>query len=177
MIEKNNTKIDGVFIFKPKIFEDERGLFLETYNSEKYNKFLQNINFVQDNLSFSSKNVIRGLHIQKNFPQGKLVKVVHGEVFDVILDLRKNSKTFGKWESFIINNIKMEQIWIPPGIAHGFQVLSDTAIFEYKCTEYYKPEDEQTILWSDEDLNIKWPINKPLVSDKDNAGIFFKDFK
>ncbi len=177
MIEKNNTKIDGVFIFKPKIFEDERGLFLETYNSEKYNKFLQNINFVQDNLSFSSKNVVRGLHIQKNFPQGKLVRVVHGEVFDVILDLRKNSKTFGKWESFIINNIKMEQIWIPPGIAHGFQVLSDTAIFEYKCTEYYKPEDEQTILWSDEDLNIKWPINKPLVSDKDNAGIFFKDFK
>jgi len=177
MIEKNNTKIDGVFVFKPEIFKDERGSFLETYNSKKYNKFLKNINFLQDNLSFSSKNVLRGLHIQKNFPQGKLVRVVHGEVFDVILDLRKNSKTFGKWESFIINDSKMEQIWIPSGIAHGFQVLSDTAIFEYKCDEYYMPEDEQTILWKDEDLKINWPLKNPIVSDKDNAGIFFKDFK
>ena len=100
-----------------------------------------------------------------------------GVYANIILDLRKNSKTFGKWESFIINDSKMEQIWIPSGIAHGFQVLSDTAIFEYKCDEYYMPEDEHTILWKDEDLKINWPLNNPIVSDKDNAGIFFKDFK
>ena len=177
MLEKVLTQIDGVLKIKPKIFKDERGSFLETYNSKKYNKFFKKTNFVQDNLSFSSKNVLRGLHIQKKFPQGKLVRVVQGEVFDVVLDLRKNSNTYGKWESFIINNIKMEQIWIPPGLAHGFQVLSDTAIFEYKCDEYYMPEDEQTILWKDEDLKINWPLKNPIVSDKDNAGIPIKDYK
>ena len=126
---------------------------------------------MQDNFSKSSKGVLRGLHFQKTNPQGKLIRVSKGEVFDVALDLRKESKTFGKWISVILSCSNHKQIWIPPGFAHGFQVISEYAHFEYKCTEFYDPKDEGCIFWNDKTLNIPWPIPNPVVSEKDSAGI------
>lgn len=162
------TKIRDCVIIEPEVFGDERGFFLETFQAERYAELAGiTLPFVQDNHSRSSKRVLRGLHFQKTKPQGKLVRVVRGEVYDVAVDLRKNSPTFSQWEGVILSAENKIQFWVPPGFAHGFVVLSDTADFEYKCTDYYDPLDEGSILWNDPSLNIPWPIKEPLLSEKD----------
>src|SRR3989338_3597564 len=158
-----------LLLFKPTIFTDERGLFLESFHKERYEKKGILTHFVQDNLSHSKKNVIRGLHYQLPFAQGKLVYVSHGRVFDVVVDIRKGSPTFGRNFSFILDDIEHQQLYIPPGFAHGFCALSDEVDFVYKCTDYYHPETEKGILWNDPALKIQWPITHPLLSPKDNA--------
>jgi dTDP-4-dehydrorhamnose 3,5-epimerase len=162
------TSIRGCVIIEPTVFGDERGFFLETFHAARYAESAGiNLPFVQDNHSRSSKGVLRGLHFQKNKPQGKLVRVVRGEVYDVAVDIRANSKTFGKWEAVILSEHNKLQFWVPPGFAHGFVVLSDIADFEYKCTDFYDSTDEGSILWSDPDLGIQWPVQNPIVSAKD----------
>lgn len=161
------TKLDGVVVIKPETFEDERGFFLESFNKDKYADVIKNLDFVQDNHSRSFKGVLRGLHFQKNKPQGKLVRVVRGKVYDVAVDLRKGSPTYGQWESVILTEENKTQFWVPPGFAHGFVVLSDIADFEYKCTDYYDPSDEGALVWNDPDLGITWPENNPKLSTKD----------
>tara|TARA_B110000003_G_scaffold218640_1_gene218320 strand:+ start:6268 stop:6804 length:537 start_codon:yes stop_codon:yes gene_type:complete len=163
------TSIDDCIIIEPKIFGDDRGFFLETFNESRYlNECGISGSFVQDNHSKSSKDVLRGLHFQIKKPQGKLVRVVRGQVFDVAVDLRKNSITFGKWESVILSEENKKQFWVPPGFAHGFVVLSEYADFEYKCTDYYDPSDEGSIIWNDPDIGINWPLEKPSLSSKDS---------
>ena len=167
------TKIDGVVIIEPKVFGDERGFFLETFQAERY-KVLAGINipFVQDNHSRSGKNVLRGLHFQKTNPQGKLVRVVRGEVFDVAVDIRKGSPTYGQWAGAILSEENKRQFWVPPGLAHGFVVLSDVADFEYKCTDYYDPSDEGCLMWNDTTVGIEWPEGiEPILSAKDQSGL------
>lgn len=162
------TKLEDCVIIEPKIYCDERGFFLETFQAERYAKLAGiNLPFVQDNYSRSSKGVLRGLHFQKTKPQGKLVRVVKGKVYDVAVDIREGSSTFGQWEAIILSEDNKTQFWVPPGFAHGFIVLSDTADFEYKCTDYYDFNDESSILWNDPDLNIPWPIDNPQLSEKD----------
>ena len=164
------TKLDDCVIIEPKVFGDERGFFLETFQAERYACLVGiKLPFVQDNHSRSARGVLRGLHFQKTKPQGKLVRVVRGEVYDVAVDIRKGSATFGEWEGVILSEENKKQFWVPPGFAHGFVVLSDTADFEYKCTDYYDPSDEGCILWSDPDLNIPWPIANPVLSTKDES--------
>ncbi len=164
-----NTGILEVKIIEPKVFGDERGFFLETFQARKYQTILgENLSFVQDNHSRSCRGVLRGLHFQKTKPQGKLVRVVTGEVFDVAVDIRKGSSSYGKWEGVLLSGDNKRQFWIPPGFAHGFVVLSDTADFEYKCTDFYDPSDEGAIIWNDPDIAIDWPIDfEPSLSDKD----------
>ena len=162
------TKLQDCVIIEPKVFGDERGFFLETYQAERYADLAGiTSSFVQDNHSRSSRGVLRGLHFQKTKPQGKLVRVAKGEVYDVAADIRQGSPTFGQWEGVILSEENKTQLWIPPGFAHGFVVLSDTADFEYKCTDYYDPSDEGSILWNDPELNILWPIDNPILSEKD----------
>jgi len=162
------TSLNDCVIIEPKVFGDERGFFLETFHTSRYDDLVEiSMPFVQDNHSRSSKDVLRGLHFQKTKPQGKLVRVVRGEVYDVAVDIRKDSSTFGLWEGVILSEENKKQFWVPPGFAHGFVVLSDVADFEYKCTDYYEPSDEGSILWSDPDLGIKWPVSNPILSDKD----------
>lgn len=162
------TRLNDCVIIEPKVFGDERGFFLETFHTSRYADLIGiSLPFVQDNHSRSSKNVLRGLHFQKTKPQGKLVRVVRGEVFDVAVDVRKDSNTFGHWEGVILSEENKKQFWIPPGFAHGFVVLSEIADFEYKCTDYYDSSDEGSILWSDIDLGINWPLEDPILSDKD----------
>lgn len=172
------TRLKDCLIIEPKVYKDDRGFFLETFQSSRYND-LANISlpFVQDNYSRSSKGVLRGLHYQKKKPQGKLVRVVKGEVYDVAVDLRPDSSTYGGWEAIYLSEENKTQFWIPPGFAHGFVVISDTADFEYKCTDYYDPSDEECILWDDPDLNISWPIENPKLSDKDSRAQNFIDIK
>ena len=171
-----DTKIPGLKIIAPKVFGDERGFFLETYHKERYRDLLEtDLEFVQDNYSRSQKNVLRGMHFQINHPQGKLVRVVRGAVLDVAVDLRKNSATYGKWESVTLTAENKLQFWLPPGFAHGFLVLSDIADFEYKCTEFYHPQDEGCLKWNDKDVGITWPIDNPLLSEKDKKGCNFSD--
>lgn len=174
-VEKTN--LDGLLILKPKVFNDERGFFLESFNKKRYEEVGIKLEFVQDNHSKSSKGVLRGLHFQKTKPQGKLVRVVKGKVFDVAVDLRKGSPTFGQWKSVILSDENKIQFWVPPGFAHGFLVLSDTADFEYKCTEYYDSDDEGSLLWNDPELNIPWPEKKPKISKKDKMAKKLADFK
>tara|TARA_B110000879_G_scaffold157732_1_gene203703 strand:- start:894 stop:1430 length:537 start_codon:yes stop_codon:yes gene_type:complete len=170
------TKLDDCVIIEPKIFSDARGFFLETYRDSYYSDLAGiSMPFVQDNHSRSSKGVLRGLHFQKKKPQGKLVRVVSGKVFDVAVDIRKDSKTYGKWDSVILSGDNKKQFWVPPGFAHGFLVLSDSADFEYKCTDYYNPEDEHSILWNDPSLAISWPDKDPIISNKDAAAPAFID--
>lgn len=177
-MEVIKTTIDGVLLVKPKIFGDARGYFVETWQKQRYEECGIDLSFVQDNHSKSSKGILRGLHFQKNHPQGKLVMVSYGEVFDVAVDIRENSPTFGKWYGAILNQENQNQLWIPPGMAHGFVVLSDVAHFHYKCTDYYHPNDEGSIRWNDPDLGIEWPIDfEPLLSDKDSKAPWFKDFR
>ncbi len=171
-----NTKIDGVKIIQPKIFGDERGFFLETFELNRYREMLEiDLNFVQDNHSRSGKNVLRGLHFQKHNPQGKLVRVVRGAVFDVAVDIRPGSATFGQWEGIILSEENKTQFWIPPGLAHGFAVLTDIADFEYKCTDYYTPKNEGCLLWNDPDVGIEWPDITPILSEKDRDGLLLKN--
>jgi len=162
------TKLIDCLIIEPKVIGDDRGFFLETFQANRY-KDLAGINlpFVQDNHSRSSKGVLRGLHFQKTKPQGKLVRVVRGEVYDVAVDIRQGSPTYGQWEAVILSEENKTQFWVPPGFAHGFVVLSETADFEYKCTDYYDSSDEGSLLWNDPDLNIPWPIENPKLSEKD----------
>ncbi|MDA9802715.1 dTDP-4-dehydrorhamnose 3,5-epimerase [Gammaproteobacteria bacterium] len=170
-----STSLQDCKIIKPKIFQDERGFFLETFQEEKYSEiFGPNISFVQDNFSRSTMGSLRGLHFQNLKPQGKLVRVSRGSVFDVAVDLRIKSPTFGRWEGFDLNEENMNQLWIPPGFAHGFLATSEIVDFEYKCTDYYDPNDEGCIHWRDPDLNITWPLNiQYIVSKKDENGSSF----
>ena len=170
------TKIQDAVIIEPKVFGDQRGFFLETYQQQRYRE-LANIQLplVQDNHSRSTKGVLRGLHFQKTKPQGKLVRVVRGEVFDVIVDLRKNSPSFGQWQGVWLSEENHRQVWFPPGMAHGFLVTSETADFEYKCTDFYDPKDEVCLLWNDPDIAIEWPAITPILSEKDTLGQRFKD--
>ena len=170
------TKIQDAVIIEPKVFGDQRGFFLETYQQQRYRE-LANIQLplVQDNHSRSTKGVLRGLHFQKTKPQGKLVRVVRGEVFDVIVDLRKNSPSFGQWQGVWLSEENHRQFWLPPGTAHGFLVTSETADIEYKCTDFYDPKDEVCLLWNDPDIAIEWPAITPILSEKDTLGQRFKD--
>ena len=162
------TKLDGVLVIEPAVFGDDRGFFLETFQLERYQEYLgDDINFVQDNHSRSVKGVLRGLHFQKTKPQGKLVRVVAGEVYDVAVDINPHSPTYGQYEGVVLSETNKKQLWVPPGYAHGFLVLSDSADFEYKCTDYYDVSDEGGVLWSDPDIGISWPLADVLLSDKD----------
>ena len=164
------TALEGVVIIEPKVFGDERGFFLETFQKERYQKLCGiDLDFVQDNHSRSARGVLRGLHFQKTKPQGKLVRVVSGEVFDVAVDINPDSPTYGQYEGVILSAENKRQFWVPPGYAHGFVVLSETADFEYKCTDYYDPSDEGCLLWNDADVAIDWPIDQPTLSEKDAA--------
>lgn len=167
----------GVLIFTPDVYEDDRGCFFESYNKQRLSEYGITETFVQDNYSKSSKNVLRGLHYQLNYPQGKLVRVLSGEVYDVVVDLRKSSPAFGKWARIILSADTKQMMWIPPGFAHGFYVLSDTAEFFYKTTDYWHAGDERCIVWNDPGLGITWPIPhaNPILSKKDAAGSLFKD--
>ena len=162
------TKLQGCVVIEPTVFGDDRGFFLETFQAERYADLAGITSpFVQDNHSRSARGVLRGLHFQNNKPQGKLIRVVKGEVYDVAVDIRQGSPTFGQWEGIILSEENKTQLWVPPGFAHGFVVLSDIADFEYKCTDYYDPSDEGSILWNDPELNIPWPIDNPKLSKKD----------
>ena len=164
----SHSKLKGCVIIEPSIFGDERGFFLETFQAVRYEQEAGiDLPFVQDNHSRSARGVLRGLHFQQTKPQGKLVRVVRGEVYDVAVDIRRGSATFGEWEGVTLSEDNKKQFWVPPGFAHGFVVLSDTADFEYKCTNYYDPNDEGCILWNDPDLDIPWPIANPILSTKD----------
>lgn len=163
------TSIPDVLIIEPKVFGDERGFFFESFNQAKFESFIgRQVNFVQDNHSKSVKNVLRGLHYQIQQPQGKLVRVVQGEVFDVAVDIRKSSPTFGKWVGEVLSADNKKQLWVPEGFAHGFVVLSEFAEFLYKTTDYYAPEFERSIVWNDPTIAVKWPISgEPTLSAKD----------
>lgn len=166
----NKCEIDGLYVIEPKVFGDNRGYFMETYNYEDFKNAGLDMAFVQDNQSKSSIGVLRGLHFQKKHPQGKLVRVTKGQVFDVAVDLRKASATYGKWFGVILSEENKKQFYIPEGFAHGFLVLSDEAEFVYKCTDFYHPEDEGGIAWDDKDINITWPcenIGNLILSEKD----------
>ena len=174
----NKTKIDGVYIIETKVFGDSRGYFTETYNKEQFDEAGLNMNFVQDNESKSSKGVLRGLHFQKKHSQGKLVRVTKGEVFDVAVDLRTGSPTYGHWEGVVLNDENKKQFYIPEGFAHGFLVLSDEAVFNYKCTDLYSPEYDGGVMWNDSDINIEWPldiIESVQLSEKDKVHPNLKD--
>lgn len=162
--------IEGLFIIEPKSFGDERGYFMETYNYEDFKAAGLGQVFVQDNQSLSKKGVLRGLHYQKKYPQGKLVRILKGQVYDVAVDIRPKSITYGKWHGELLSDENKRQFYIPEGFAHGFLVLSEEAIFAYKCTDFYHPEDEDGIIWNDPDLAIEWPIDDDIeiiISEKD----------
>ena len=170
------TKLKDCVIIEPKVFGDHRGFFLETFQAERYREMAGiTLPFVQDNHSRSAKGVLRGLHFQKTKPQGKLVRVVSGEVYDVAVDIRQDSPSFGQWEGVLLSEENKRQFWVPPGFAHGFVVLSDTADFEYKCTDYYDPGDEGSLIWNDPVLAITWPLNNPTLSDKDSKAPTFAE--
>ena len=172
------TKLQDVLIFEPKVFGDERGFFMETYRADFFAEHTGATALVQDNHSKSAQGILRGLHYQLEQTQGKLVRVVQGAVFDVAVDLRESSPTFGQWFGLELSAQNHRQLWVPPGFAHGFYVLSETAEFVYKCTDYYHPQSEVSISWNDPQLNIDWPLvagNLPSLSAKDAAGIAFAD--
>ncbi|MBY0417382.1 MAG: dTDP-4-dehydrorhamnose 3,5-epimerase [Pararheinheimera sp.] len=165
--------IPDVVLLTPKVFGDDRGFFMETFRHEEFIKHCGNYSFVQDNHSSSGKGILRGLHYQYKQPQGKLVRVSRGEVFDVAVDMRKNSPTFGKWVGQYLSETNKRMMWVPPGFAHGFLVTSDMAEFQYKCTDYYSPRDEYSLLWCDLDVGIEWPLlgSQPVLSTKDLDGL------
>ena len=169
------TSLPGVLIIEPKIFPDARGFFVETYNKDRYvnNGILPE--FVQDNLSFSTRGVLRGLHYQNPHAQGKLVYVLQGEVWDVAVDIRRDSPQFGQWTAVTLSSENKKQFYIPPGFAHGFCVLSPTALFSYKCTDFYHPECDGGVRWNDPDIGIAWPIVEPILSDKDKKQPLLRD--
>ncbi len=168
------SRLPDVLIIKPAVFEDPRGFFMETWNSKEFGEAGITAVFVQDNYSSSVAGTVRGLHYQIEQAQGKLVWVVKGEVFDVVVDLRKSSPDFGQWAGELLSADNRKQMWIPPGFAHGFLVLSATADFQYKCTDYYAPEHERTLQWNDPDIGIEWPLldgEEPILSSNDQAGV------
>jgi len=169
------TTLGGVLIIEPDIFGDERGWFLETYSASRYKDSGLNCDFVQDNASFSSRGVLRGLHFQNPNAQAKLVQVLSGEVFDVAVDIRIGSPTFAKWTGQILSADNHKQMYIPKGFAHGYCVLSNTAVFSYKCDEYYSPQMELGIIYNDPDIGIKWPVTEAILSQKDSAYSRLKD--
>ena len=170
------TTLTDVLLLEPKVFGDERGFFLESFNQQDFEKAIgKSVNFVQDNHSRSQKGVLRGLHYQIKHPQGKIVRVTQGEIFDVVVDLRRSSPFFGQHTSALLNSVNHHQLWIPPGFAHGFLVLSETAEFLYKTTDYWYPEHERTLLWNDPVLQIDWPHENPQLSPKDLIGIPLKE--
>lgn len=173
------TPLKDCLIIEPKVFGDERGFFFESFNQNRFNELTKtNYNFVQDNHSMSSRGVLRGLHLQKTKPQGKLVRVVAGEVYDVAVDVRKGSPSFGKSFGVHLSAKNKTQLWVPPGFAHGFVVLADQTEFLYKTTDFYHPQDEVCIKWNDSDLNIDWHFSEePKLSEKDKNGISFSKFK
>lgn len=176
----NKTEIEGVYIIESTVFGDNRGYFMETYNYNEFKEGGIEVTFVQDNQSKSKKGVLRGLHFQKTYPQGKLVRVISGEVFDVAVDLRKNSKTYGQWVGVILSEENKKQFFIPRGFAHGFLVLSETAEFTYKCDEFYHPEDEGGLMWNDGTVGIEWPGIENieiLLSDKDKMNPLLGELK
>lgn len=170
-----DTKLPPVQVLHPEAFHDERGFFLEMWNSTRYENAGIKGPFVQDNVSFSKKGVLRGLHFQHPQSQGKLVQVLSGEVFDVAVDIRIGSPTFGQWVCEVLSDTNNRQLYIPPGFAHGYCVTSDTALLAYKCTDFYNPSTECGIIWNDPDLNIDWPTRKPLLSTKDASYSRLKD--
>jgi len=172
------TKISDVVLISPEVYGDDRGFFLETFREDQFSKFELGPRFVQDNHSGSQKGVLRGLHYQIQNPQGKLVRAIAGEIFDVAVDIRKSSDTFGQWVGVVLSAKNKQQLWLPPGFAHGFFVLSDWAEVVYKATDYYAPEFERSILWNDPDIKIEWPIHpghSPIVSGKDSKASIFKN--
>ncbi len=170
-----NTELPGVKILEPGVFKDERGYFIETYSRKRYEEYGIQKDFVQDNLSFSKKGVLRGLHYQNPKIQAKLIQVVFGEVFDVVVDIRKDSATFGKWAGIRLSDKNNRQLFVPEGFAHGYCVLSEKAVFTYKCSRYYSPDCEKGILWSDMDIGIEWPVDMPILSEKDQGYPCLKD--
>jgi dTDP-4-dehydrorhamnose 3,5-epimerase len=168
--------LEGVLVLEPKVFGDTRGFFLESYNARVFAEIGINAHFVQDNHSLSSHNVVRGLHYQVRQVQGKLVRVIAGEVLDVVVDLRRSSSTFGRWSSVPLSGENKRMLWIPPGLAHGFRVVSENAHVLYKATDYYCPEAERTLAWNDPDLKVDWQLSgEPTVSSKDQRGTQFRD--
>lgn len=177
-MKKSNTEIADVLVIEPVVFEDDRGFFMEAFHQQKFNELGIQYTFVQDNQSLSAKGTLRGLHYQVAHIQGKLVRVIRGEIYDVAVDLRKSSDTFGKWFGIELSAENKKQLWIPPCFAHGFYVLSDQAEVLYKTTDYYDAEAERCIIWNDPDLDITWPLsaNAPLLlSKKDQNGASFKE--
>ena len=172
-------KIPEIQVIQPQVFKDERGFFYESFNQNKFNLLIgRSVLFVQDNRSRSSKNVLRGLHFQTQNPQAKLIQVTHGSIFDVAVDIRKGSITFGQYIGIELSANNKMQLWIPEGFAHGFLVLSEFAEVQYKVSDYWSPESEKCLLWNDSKLNIEWPIEtKPIISKKDSMGIFFDEIK
>ena len=173
-----DTSLSGVIAIEPVVHSDDRGFFMETWHSGRFADHGIDANFVQDNFSRSGRGTLRGLHYQIENPQGKLLQVVRGEIFDVAVDLRKSSPMFGDWVGVTLSESNNQQLWIPPGFAHGFLVISETAEVEYKCTDYYAPEFERTIRWNDPDLSIAWPLldgSEPVLSEKDAAASLLKD--
>ena len=178
MINVIPTAIPGVVVIEPKVFGDDRGYFFESWSQRDFDAAVRPVRFVQDNESKSRYGVLRGLHFQKKNPQGKLVRVIEGEVFDVAVDLRKGSPTFGKWEGVVLSAENKKQFYIPEGFAHGFVVLSETATFVYKCTRLYDPKDEGGLMWNDPAIGIEWPVGngfEPLLSEKDTKNPALKD--
>lgn len=173
-MEVTKTAIDGVLLLAPKVFGDSRGFFLESFNARVFAQATGlNIDFVQDNHSRSARHVLRGMHFQLNRPQGKLVRVVRGEVFDVAVDIRRDSPTYGRWVGEHLSEANQRQLWVPPGLAHGFLVLSESADFLYKTTDYYDPASERCLAWNDPRVSIDWPLDghTPALSGKDQAGL------
>ncbi len=169
------TEIPEIIVVEPDIYCDERGFFLETFNARKYAEGGITANFVQDNYSRSSRHTLRGLHAQRRNPQGKLVRVIEGEVFDVAVDIRKGSPTFGRWVAVMLSAESARQCYIPPGFAHGFCVTSEAAQVEYKCTGFYNPSDEIHLMWNDPELGIEWPVNLPTLSHRDRTALTFRE--
>jgi dTDP-4-dehydrorhamnose 3,5-epimerase len=169
------TSLPGCVLVEPAVFGDARGFFFETWNAERYAEQGLPGSFVQSNVSSSARGVLRGLHYQWPRPQGKLVTVLQGEVYDVAVDIRQGSPTFGRWEAFILSGENRRQLWIPPGFAHGFAVLSDTALFNYLCTDVYVKEADAAIRWNDAELAVDWPISAPSLSAKDQQAPFLED--
>jgi dTDP-4-dehydrorhamnose 3,5-epimerase len=172
----STTALPGVLVIEPRLFKDSRGFFLETYHLDRYREAGLSAPFVQDNHSRSWKNVLRGLHLQLDFPQGKLVRAVTGRIWDVAVDVTPASPTFKQWFGIELTDENNRQMFIPPGYAHGFVVLSDVADVSYKCTELYHPEDEVGILWNDVDLGVKWPVTNPIVSQRDAQNLSLDQF-
>lgn len=177
-MEFQKTTLKDVYLIKPQVFQDERGFFMETYSEKKFKEAGIDVDFAQDNHSMSvTKGVLRGLHFQNpEDTQAKLVRVTKGAVYDVIVDLRKNSESFGKWEGFELTAKNFQMLFVPRGFAHGFVTLEDYTEFQYKCDNFYAPNNEGGIMWNDPDLKIHWPIENPILSEKDKKNQFFKDF-